>query len=267
VPGITFTEKARAHLPVASAADSLAALRAIDDAGIRLAEFAFAPPHAGRCLSRAPEARCDLPMTANALRTGIIDVIALWRRDMIRTARQPELATFSITMGIFLLLLFRYVFGDVIGAGAGIDYLSFLVPGTLVVTALTGAVQTGTALAGDLTGGVNDRFRALPIARIAVIAGKTLADAVRKSPGRPRRRDRRVPAGVPVRRHPRRDRGHRGDSRDRLRVLVDQRGNCRNGPRSRSRQHAVDVLAVSAHVRLQRLRADRQDAPMASRLR
>ena len=67
----------------------------------------------------------------------------LWR-DIIRTARQPEMLVFAVVMGVFFLVLFNYVFGGAIGAGAGVDYLQFLVPGVFVITALQGTQQTST---------------------------------------------------------------------------------------------------------------------------
>jgi ABC-2 type transport system permease protein len=102
----------------------------------------------------------------------------LWR-DTIRTARQPEMLVFAVVMGVFFLVLFNYVFGGAIGAGADIDYLQFLVPGVFVITALQGAQQTSMGLAADLAEGVTDRFRSLPMSQVAVIAGRTLADAFR----------------------------------------------------------------------------------------
>lgn len=101
------------------------------------------------------------------------------RRDIIRTARQPEMLVFAVAMGMFFLVLFNYVFGGAIGMGAGVDYLQFLVPGVLVITALQGAQQTSMGFAADLAEGVTDRFLAMPISQIAVIAGRTIADAAR----------------------------------------------------------------------------------------
>ena len=98
----------------------------------------------------------------------------LWR-DTIRTARQPEMLVFAVVMGVFFLVLFNYVFGGAIDAGADVDYLQFLVPGVIVITALQGAQQTSMGLAADLAEGV----RSLPMSQVAVIAGRTLADAFR----------------------------------------------------------------------------------------
>lgn len=106
----------------------------------------------------------------------------LWR-DTIRTARQPEMLVFAVVMGVFFLVLFNYVFGGAIGAGAEVDYLQFLVPGVFVITALQGAQQTSMGFATDLAEGVTDRFRSLPMSQLAVIAGRTLADAARNLVG------------------------------------------------------------------------------------
>jgi ABC transporter DrrB family efflux protein len=90
---------------------------------------------------------------------------------------------FAVVMGVFFLLLFNYVFGGAIGAGAGFDYLQYLLPGVLVITALQGAQQTSMGLAADFTEGVNDRFRSLPMSQSAVITGRTFADALRNIAG------------------------------------------------------------------------------------
>ncbi len=117
------------------------------------------------------------------LRGAVSDTMAMLWRDSVRTLRQPEMLVFAVVMGVFFLVLFNYVFGGSIGAGAQIDYLQFLVPGVLVITALQGAQQTSLGLAADLSEGVTDRFRSLPMSQVAVIAGRTLADAARNLAG------------------------------------------------------------------------------------
>jgi ABC-2 type transport system permease protein/oleandomycin transport system permease protein len=117
------------------------------------------------------------------LRDAAEDTATVTWRDMVRTARQPEMLTFAVIMGVFFLLLFNYVFGGAIGAGTGVDYIQFVVPGVLVITALQGAQQTGIGLAADLNEGVTDRFRSLPMSQGAVIAGRTVADAARNLAG------------------------------------------------------------------------------------
>ncbi|MCP3999204.1 MAG: ABC transporter permease [bacterium] len=107
------------------------------------------------------------------------DTMTVAWRDMVRTARQPEMLSFAVVMGVFFLLLFNYVFGGAIGAGTDVDYIQFLVPGILVITALQGALQTGTGLAADISEGVTNRFRSLPMSQGAIISGRTLADGAR----------------------------------------------------------------------------------------
>ena len=119
------------------------------------------------------------PGPADRIRGAVSDTATVAWRDFVRTSRQPEMLTFAVIMGVFFLLLFNYVFGGVIGAGADIDYIQFLVPGVLVITVLQGAQQTGMGLATDISQGVTNRFRSLPISQGAVISGRTLADAVR----------------------------------------------------------------------------------------
>jgi ABC-2 type transport system permease protein/oleandomycin transport system permease protein len=123
------------------------------------------------------------PSTGQRLRETAGDILAIARRDLVRTARMPEQLAMATVLGIFFLLLFNYVFGGVISAGTGVDYIQFLVPGVLVITAINGAQQTGTGLALDLSTGVVDRFRSLPMSQIAVIAGRTVADTIRNAVG------------------------------------------------------------------------------------
>ena len=78
------------------------------------------------------------------------------------------------------VLLFVYVFGGAIRSG-GLDYVDYLLPGILVQTTLFGSTQTGVGLADDLQKGMIDRYKSLPMARSAVIAGRIAADIIRNS--------------------------------------------------------------------------------------
>ncbi len=127
-------------------------------------------------MTMASPTRAGIVQRINAVRQ---DTVTVAWRDMVRTARQPESLSFAVVMGVFFLLLFNYVFGGAIGAGTDVDYVQFLVPGILVITALQGALQTGTGLATDISAGVTSRFRSLPMSQGAVISGRTLADAAR----------------------------------------------------------------------------------------
>jgi ABC transporter DrrB family efflux protein len=121
------------------------------------------------------------PGLANRFKWALQDIVTMTWRDLIRTRRQPEMLTFAVIMGVFFLLLFYFVFGGAIGAGTGVDYIQYLVPGIFVITTLTGAQQTGTGLATDLSQGVTDRFRSLPMSQLAVLGGRTIADGLRNT--------------------------------------------------------------------------------------
>jgi ABC-2 type transport system permease protein len=79
---------------------------------------------------------------------------------------------------VMFVLLFRYVFGGAINV-PGVDYVDFLMPGIFVQTVVFGSTQTGVGLAEDLSRGMIERFRSLPMARSAVLAGRTISDSAR----------------------------------------------------------------------------------------
>jgi ABC transporter DrrB family efflux protein len=98
-------------------------------------------------------------------------------RQLRKTLRRPTYIVFAFVQPVTFVLLFRYVFGGAIDTGS-VDYVDFLMPGIIVQTAVFGALITGLGLTEDLKAGVVDRFRSLPIARSAVLLGRTAADAV-----------------------------------------------------------------------------------------
>jgi oleandomycin transport system permease protein len=103
----------------------------------------------------------------------------LAKRGLINTLRTPE-ALIDVTLQpIIFLLLFTYVFGGAISGGSQHDYLQFLLPGILAQTIAMGGVAIGVNLNTDISKGVFDRFRSLPIARSAPLVGAVLADILR----------------------------------------------------------------------------------------
>jgi ABC transporter DrrB family efflux protein len=112
------------------------------------------------------------------------DALVLAKRNVIRLYRTPQLAVFSTIQPVMFVLLFVYVFGGALkpalrAQGFAYSYPSYLIPGILVQTALFGGGGTAVGLAEDFTKGIVDRFRSLPMARSAVLMGRTLGDLVR----------------------------------------------------------------------------------------
>jgi ABC-2 type transport system permease protein/oleandomycin transport system permease protein len=112
------------------------------------------------------------------LRWFISDTLTITRRNLLALTRIPEALFFSTVQPIMFVLLFRYVFGGAINT-PGTDYVNYLMPGIFVQTVAFGAVSTSIGLAEDLQKGLIERFRALPMARSAVLTGRTTADLVR----------------------------------------------------------------------------------------
>jgi len=104
--------------------------------------------------------------------------LAFGWRGMLKVKHVPEqLLDVTITPVMFLLM-FTYLFGGAIAGSTG-DYLDYILPGILVMSVLFTTVYSGIALNTDLTRGVVDRFRSLPIARPAPLVGALLGDSVR----------------------------------------------------------------------------------------
>jgi ABC-2 type transport system permease protein/oleandomycin transport system permease protein len=96
-------------------------------------------------------------------------------RQLRKTLRRPTYIVFSFIQPVIFILLFRYIFGGAIDTG-GVSYVNYLMPGIIVQTAVFGALVTGLGLTEDLKAGVVDRLRSLPMARSAVLLGRTAAD-------------------------------------------------------------------------------------------
>jgi ABC-2 type transport system permease protein/oleandomycin transport system permease protein len=110
-----------------------------------------------------------------ALRYGISDTLVLAKRSFLRIPRQPDLLVGFTVQPVMFVVLFVYVFGGAIST-PGFDYVDFLMPGIIVQSMAFGGFVTALGLAEDLKKGLIDRFRSLPMARSAVLTGRTLAD-------------------------------------------------------------------------------------------
>ncbi len=100
-------------------------------------------------------------------------------RNLRRLARVPTLIAFATVQPVLLVVLFTYVFGGAVHPPGVTRYIDYLLPGVFVLAIGFGASQTGVAVAEDLANGMIDRFRALPMAPAAVLAGRVAADAIR----------------------------------------------------------------------------------------
>ena len=112
------------------------------------------------------------------IRWTITDALTVTKRNLIHIKRVPQLLVFSTIQPVMFVLLFTYVFGGAIRS-PGVKYVDFLLPGIFVQIVAFAAMNTGIGLAEDINKGLIDRFRSLPMARSAVLAGRTLADLAR----------------------------------------------------------------------------------------
>ena len=110
----------------------------------------------------------------------VSDWWVITKRNLMTYLRKPDLLVFSTIQPVMFVLLFVYVFGGTFELilPPSVPYVDFLMPGIFVQTAIFAATQTGVGLADDLQKGLIDRFRSLPMARSAVLAGRTAADTV-----------------------------------------------------------------------------------------
>lgn len=108
--------------------------------------------------------------------SAIHDGLILAKRQLLQLTRVPEVLIFATIQPVMFVLLFRFVFGGSINT-PGTDYVQFLMPGIFVQTVAFTLAGTAVGLAEDMTKGLIDRFRSLPIARSAVVLGRTLGDA------------------------------------------------------------------------------------------
>ncbi|MBA2393194.1 MAG: ABC transporter permease [Ktedonobacteraceae bacterium] len=120
------------------------------------------------------------PLNRPAIYWVISDALVLAKRNLIQIPRIPEELIFSTIQPIMFVLLFRYVFGSAIVV-SGTSYVNYLMAGIFAQTVIFGSTSTGIGLANDLQRGLVDRFRSLPMAKSAVLTGRTLSDLVRNA--------------------------------------------------------------------------------------
>jgi ABC transporter DrrB family efflux protein len=119
------------------------------------------------------------PEGGSRLGWAIADTFTVVRRNLIVYTRIPEFLFFSTVQPIMFVLLFRYVFGGAIRPPGGGPYVDYLMAGIFVQSVAFGSISTAVGLSEDLQKGLLERFRALPMARSAVLTGRTTADLCR----------------------------------------------------------------------------------------
>jgi len=110
----------------------------------------------------------------------VSDTVVIARRNLIRLRRTPQLLVSALVVPVMFLLMFRYIFGGAIPV-PGMSYVDYLIPALLAQNAIFDGFGTAAAMAVDARDGVVDRFRALPMARCAVLTGRALADLLRQA--------------------------------------------------------------------------------------
>jgi ABC transporter DrrB family efflux protein len=107
------------------------------------------------------------------------DALAVAGRNLIAYRRVPQLLVFSTIQPVIFVLLFRYVFGGAVQTPPGVPYVDYLIPGIFVQTTVFGAIGAAVGLGNNLKRSLLERVRSLPMARSAVLAGRTTADLAR----------------------------------------------------------------------------------------
>ena len=125
----------------------------------------------------AAEEAAERGRGGGGVRRLVTDTLIIAERNLIRLPRKPELLIAFTVQPIMFVLLFRYVFGGAINTG-GVPYVDYLIPGIIVQNIAFGGFVTAIGLNEDVHKGLIDRFRSLPMARPAVLAGRTLSDIV-----------------------------------------------------------------------------------------
>lgn len=116
-------------------------------------------------------------MTAITVSDAVADTAVIAKRNVRKITRDPEVLVFVLLSPIMFVLLFGYVFGGAIDIPGG-NYREFLIAGVFAQTVMFGATFTGAGIADDMQKGIIDRFRSLPMARSAVLAGRTASDVI-----------------------------------------------------------------------------------------
>ncbi|MFD0023841.1 ABC transporter permease [Streptomyces sp. NPDC058382] len=126
-------------------------------------------------------AAAPAPRSGGGIGQSVRDSLVIARRNLIRMTRIPEMVLFGLIQPVMFVVLFTYVFGGSIKVGGTTSpqaYREFLMAGIFAQTVTFATAGAGAGIADDMHKGLIDRFRSLPMARGAVLTGRTLADLV-----------------------------------------------------------------------------------------
>lgn len=124
----------------------------------------------------SPVRSLDLPRPTHAA-GALTTTLGVARRTVLRNVRNPQVFILGMVQGAMFLLIFRYVFGGAITTN-GVRYVDFLVPGFVGTGVLFSGMTASIGAAGDLEEGFFDRLRSLPVPRVAIAAGRVVADTI-----------------------------------------------------------------------------------------
>jgi ABC-2 type transport system permease protein/oleandomycin transport system permease protein len=128
-------------------------------------------------VAAAPDARVSNRLPRGA---ALNDALVIAGRNVKHLLRTPQLLVFSVVQTVMFLLLFVYVFGGSIKV-PGLSFVDYLIPGYLAQIAIFDGFGVSIFFAEDSKSGLIDRFRALPMARSAVVGGRAVADLLRQA--------------------------------------------------------------------------------------
>ena len=121
-----------------------------------------------------------MPQARPAFYWTVADTLVLTKRQLMHVLRIPDELVTSALQPVLFVVLFRYIFGGAITV-PGTSYVNYLIAGILVQSVVLGSAFSGIGVATDLQRGLVDRFRSLPMAKSAVLTGRTLADLMRST--------------------------------------------------------------------------------------
>jgi len=107
------------------------------------------------------------------------DSATMLRRNLRHALRYPSMSLSTAAMPIIFMLLFVYVFGSTLGAGiGGADYVDYVAPGIILMTAAAGAISTAVSVCVDMTEGIVARFRTMAISRVSLLTGHVVGSLI-----------------------------------------------------------------------------------------